>query len=319
MVKPRILVISNDTPTVALDLLRTKCDLTIIPSPHPTREHVLRVVPEHDGIYLSSKVNVDSEMLNAAGPNLKVVCTMAAGYDHLDIPEIKRRGIKVGNTSEVSSSAVADIAVMLLLCAARRANEGRLKLIEGKVKKSPQWLLGVDVKGSTIGIVGFGNIGQAIAKRLKGFEIKNILYTGHSKKKAGDELGAEFVSLDELLEESDFVIAATPLTNETLKMFNDNTFGKMKKTAVFVNVGRGKVVDTDALVRAVENRTIFAAGLDVVDPEPLPRDHKLLKLANIEIMPHQGNATVKIRNSMATTAAQNLLNALEGKPMIYPL
>ncbi|XP_051158688.1 glyoxylate reductase/hydroxypyruvate reductase-like [Leptopilina boulardi] len=319
MVKPRVLVISNDTPSVGLDLLRTKCDLTILPSSNPTREQVLKAIPGHDGIYLSVHANINSEMLDAAGPNLKVVSAMSAGYDHLDIPEIKRRGIKVGHTPEVLSSAVADIAVMLLLSASRRAYEGRLKLMEGKVENRPQWLLGVDVKGSTIGIVGFGNIGQAIAKRLKGFEIKNILYTGHTKKKAGDELGAEFVSLDELLEESDFVIAITPLTIETLKMFNDNTFGKMKKNAVFVNVGRGKVVDTDSLVRALKNKTIFAAGLDVVDPEPLPLDHELLKLPNCEIVPHQGSATIKTRNSMSRIAAQNLLNALEGKPMIYPL
>ncbi|XP_033227615.1 glyoxylate reductase/hydroxypyruvate reductase-like [Belonocnema kinseyi] len=319
MGRPRVLVNSNDTPQKGLDLLKTKCDLTIIPSPNPTREEILRVLPGHDAVFLAMHVNVNSEFLNVAGPTLKVVSAMSAGYDHLDVPEIKRRGIKVGHTPHVLTSSVADIAVMLLLNASRRAFEGRLLLTQGHTQSSPQWLLGVDVKGSTIGIVGFGNIGQAIAKRLKGFEISKIVYTGHSRKKAGDDLGAEFVSLDELLAQSDFVIAATPLTTETLQMFNDNTFSKMKNNAVFVNVGRGKVVDTGALVRALKNKTIFAAGLDVVDPEPLPSDHELLKLPNSEIIPHLGSATIDTRNSMSTTAAQNLLNALEGKPMIYPL
>lgn len=165
-----------------------------------------------------------------------------------------------------------------------------------------QWLLGQDLQGSTVGIVGLGNIGQEIVKRLKGFDVSRFIYTGHSRKKAGiyqdvrdfhyttftkcyficvgDELGAHFVSLDELLEQSDFVIVAVPLNNETRGLFNADTFGKMKKNAVFVNIGRGKVVNTDALVTALRTGTIFAAGLDVTDPEPLPPDHELLKLPN---------------------------------------
>lgn len=262
---------------------------------------------------------VNSEFLNIAGPNLKVVTTMSAGYDHLDVPEIKRRGIKVGHTPKVLSAAVAEIAVMLTLYAARRAHEGRLHLEEGKTQHALNWLLGQDLRGSTVGIVGLGNIGQAVAKRLVGFEIGTFLYTGHSRKKAGDDLGAKFVSLDQLLAESDFVIVATPLTNETRGLFNDSTFGKMKKNAVFVNVGRGKVVDTNALVKALKNKTIFAAGLDVTDPEPLPIDHELLKLPNAVIIPHLGSATIKTRNDMAIAAAQNILNGLDGKPLVYEL
>ncbi|XP_003703833.2 glyoxylate reductase/hydroxypyruvate reductase-like [Megachile rotundata] len=317
--RPRVLVTSNDVPSAGVDLLRTKCDVTVIQAITPSREDVLQVLPGHDAVFIAKHDNVNSEFLNIAGPSLKVVATMSAGYDHLDVPEIKRRGIKVGNTPVVLSAAVAEIAVLLTLNAARRAHEGRLKLEQGQVEHNLQWMLGQDLQGSIVGIVGLGSIGQAIVKRLKGFDVGRFVYTGHSRKKAGDELGAHFVSLDELLEQSDFVIVATPLTNETRGMFNDNTFGKMKKTAVFVNVGRGKVVNTEALVKALRDKRIFAAGLDVTDPEPLPTDHELLKLPNAVIIPHLGSATVKTRNNMAIAAAQNILNGLEDKPLVYAL
>ncbi|XP_076686636.1 glyoxylate reductase/hydroxypyruvate reductase [Andrena cerasifolii] len=317
--KPRVLVTSNDVPSAGIDLLRTKCDVTIIQAKVSTRDDVLQALAGHDAVFLASHHNVNSEFLDVAGPTLKVVSTMSAGYDHLDVPEIKRRGIKVGHTPMVLSGAVAEVAVLLTLNAARRTHEGRLKLEQAAVEHGSQWLLGQDLRGSTVGIVGLGSIGQAIVKRLKGFDVDRFIYTGHSRKKAGDELGAHFVSLDELLEQSDFVIVAVPLSNETMGLFNGDTFGKMKKTAVFVNIGRGKVVNTDALVKALRNKTIFAAGLDVTDPEPLPPDHELLKLPNAVIIPHLGSATVKTRRDMSTTAAQNILNGLEGKPLVYEL
>lgn len=319
MTKPKVLVNSCDAPKSGLDLLRTKCDLTILPDSNPTRQQILDAIPGHDAIFLAVHETINSEFLDIAGTSLKVVSTMSAGYDHLDVPEIKRRGIKVGHTPDVLSAAVSEIAVMLLLNAARRAHEGRKLLEAGDISKSPSWLLGQDLRDSTVGIVGLGGIGQATVKKLIPFEVKKFLYTGHSKKKAGDDLGAIFVSLDQLLEESDFIIVATPLTNETRGLFDDNMFNKMKKNAIFVNVGRGGVVKTNALLKALKNGTIFAAGLDVVDPEPLPKDHELLTLPNFEIVPHLGSATVKTRNDMSTVAAKNILNGLDGLPLIYPL
>lgn len=319
MTKPKVLVNSCDAPQSGLDLLRTKCDLTILPDSNPTRQQILDAIPGHDAIFLAVHETINSEFLDIAGTSLKVVSTMSAGYDHLDVPEIKRRGIKVGHTPDVLSAAVSEIAVMLLLNAARRAHEGRKLLEAGDISKSPSWLLGQDLRDSTVGIVGLGGIGQATVKKLIPFEVKKFLYTGHSKKKAGDDLGAIFVSLDQLLEESDFIIVATPLTNETRGLFDDNMFNKMKKNAIFVNVGRGGVVKTNALLKALKNGTIFAAGLDVVDPEPLPKDHELLTLPNFEIVPHLGSATVKTRNDMSTVAAKNILNGLDGLPLIYPL
>ncbi|CAG5095378.1 Similar to GRHPR: Glyoxylate reductase/hydroxypyruvate reductase (Homo sapiens) [Cotesia congregata] len=319
MSKPKVLVNRDDIPAAGLDLLRTKCELTILPGSNSTREEILRALPGHDGFYFFGHINVNTDFLDIAGPSLKVISTISAGFDHLDVPEIKRRGIKVGHTPTVLNAAVAEIAVMLLLNAARRAHESRSLLERGKVEAKPQWLLGRDVRGSTVGIVGLGMIGLAIAKRLVPFEIGRFLYTGHTPKKSADEIGAEFVSLDDLLKLSDFVIVATPLTIETHGLFDDVAFDKMKKTAIFINIGRGAVVKTDALLRALKEKKIFAAGLDVVDPEPLPKDHELLTLPNLEIVPHIGSATIKTRSDMAVVAAQNIINALEGKPLVYPL
>ncbi|NP_001127792.1 glyoxylate reductase/hydroxypyruvate reductase-like [Nasonia vitripennis] len=315
--KPRVLVAHNDTPQVAVDLLKTKCDVTILKPNWPTEAEVLKVLPEYDA--LLGKLHIDTDFLNAAGSKLKIISTPSAGYDHMNIQEIKKRGIKVGHAPKVLSGAVAETAVFLLLGAARRAHEGRLLLEQGKVENGFQWLLGHDLRNKTVGIVGLGNIGEEIVKRLKPFEIKKFFYTGHSRKKAGDDLGAEFVNLDTLLKESDFVISCVPLTPETDKMFSDDAFKKMRKTSVFVNIGRGKTVDTDALVRALKNQTIFAAGLDVTEPEPLPVGHELLKLPNAVIIPHMGSQTVETRNDMALAAAQNILNGLEGKTLLYEL
>ncbi|KAH0564420.1 glyoxylate reductase/hydroxypyruvate reductase-like [Cotesia glomerata] len=317
----KVLVTREDCPQAGLDLLRnSKCELTIVPGDYPSREEIIRAIPGHDALYVvGNHVNVNAELLDAAGPSLKIISTISSGYDHLDVPEIKRRGIIIGHTPVVLNAAVSEIAVMLLLTAARRAHESRLLLEAGKSERKPMWLLGQDVSGSTVGIVGLGMIGLAIAKRLVPFEIGRFLYTGHAPKKSADEIGAEFVSLDDLLELSDFVIVATPLTSETRGLFDDAAFDKMKKTAVFINIGRGAVVKTDALLRALKEKKIFAAGLDVVDPEPLPKDHELLTLPNLEIVPHIGSATVRTRNNMAIVAAQNLINALEGKPLVYPL
>lgn len=229
---------------------------------------------------------------------MKTVGTMSAGTNHIDIPELKKRGIKLGNTPMVLDDAVADTAILLALGAARRLHEGRLKIeqyilyfffykqikklfLRNQWRPNLQWMLGQDITGSTVGIVGLGGIGQTIVKKLKSFSVDKFLYTGHREKPEGKELGCQFVSLDTLVKESDFVIVACPLTSETKSMFNDEIFNKMKKTSVFVNISRGEVVDQDALIRALKGGKIFAAGLDVMTPEPLPPGHELLKLPNV--------------------------------------
>ncbi|KAK0179593.1 hypothetical protein PV327_005331 [Microctonus hyperodae] len=319
MSKWKVLVTRHDTPLTGLKLLESRCDVTILSGEAPTRADLIQAIPGHDAIFLSDHSHVNAELLDVAGDKLKVVSTMSAGYEHLDVAEIKRRGIKVGHTPVVLSAAVAEVAILLLLNATRRAHEGRLLLEDGKFQPKPTTLLGNDIRGSTVGIVGLGSIGVEIVKRLISFQVERFVYTGHARKKIGDDLGAKFVTLDELLKMSDFVVVATPLTNETHGLFDDAAFDKMKKTAVFVNIGRGPVVKTDALLRALKEKKIFAAGLDVVDPEPLPKGHELFTLPNFEILPHLGSSTVKTRNDMATVAAQNIINALDGKPLVYPL
>ncbi|XP_014206940.1 glyoxylate reductase/hydroxypyruvate reductase [Copidosoma floridanum] len=314
-VVPRVLVAHSDIPTPAIDLLKQRFDVEVIDS--KSADDVLKVVSEFDAVM--GKIHIDAKFLDNAGNRLRVVSTPSAGYDHMDVVEIKKRGIKVGNAPQVLSAAVAEIAVFLLLGAVRRAHEGRLLLDRGEVVKGFQFMLGHDLRNKTVGIVGFGSIGEAIAKRLVPFEVKKFLYCGHSKKKAGDQIGADFVSLDKLLQESDIVINCVPLNEETENMFDDEVFKKMKSTAVFVNVGRGRTVDTDALVRALKNKTIYAAGLDVTEPEPLPVDHELLKLENVVLLPHMGSQTIETRTDMAIAAAENIINALEGKPMRFEL
>ncbi|XP_058795756.1 glyoxylate reductase/hydroxypyruvate reductase-like isoform X4 [Phymastichus coffea] len=286
--RPRVLVVHNDTPQSALDLLKTKCDVTLMRSNWPTTNEILKVIPEHDALF--GVVPIDAKFLDAAGNRLKIISTPTAGFDHLHVAEIKKRGIKIGHTPKILSAAVAETAVFLLLGAARRAHEGRLQLEQGKTGSGFSWLLGHDLRNKTVGIVGLG-----------------------------DELGAEFVSLDDLLKQSDFVIDSVPLNSETEEMFDDDAFKKMKKTAVFVNIGRGKTVHTDALVRALKNATIFAAGLDVTEPEPLPVDHELLQLPNVVIVPHMGTQTIETENDMAIAAVQNILYSFDGKPLLYEI
>nr|CAD7399914.1 unnamed protein product [Timema poppensis] len=199
----------------------------------------------------------------------------------------------------------------------------------------PQWLLGQQLKDSVVGIVGLGGIGQAISKRLRAFEISKLLYTGHKPKPEATTYSAEFVSLDTLLRESDYVLIACPLNSETRSMFNEGAFSKMKPNSILVNISRGEffmydlnsfrdeneeeVVDQSALVKALETGQIFAAGLDVMYPEPLPPDHKLLSLNNCVIVPHLGSATLKTRTDMAMLTARNIIAGLEGTPLPAPL
>ncbi|XP_071642248.1 glyoxylate reductase/hydroxypyruvate reductase-like isoform X3 [Temnothorax longispinosus] len=287
----KVLVDHKDVPQPGIKLLEdNNCEITILENYNADvyRQKILAALREQsfDAVFLapcsSSHVKVDKEFLDAAGKNLKVISTMTSGYDHLDLTLIKERGIKAGHAPKVLSAAVAEMAVLLLLSAARRARESRKKLENCERSTGPQWLLGRDLRGSTVGIFGLGNIGQEIVKRLKAFEVGKFIYTGPSRKREDEELGAEYVSWDKLLEQSDFLVISAPLTSKTRKLFDDDAFEKMKKKKpVFVNVARGEIVDTAALQRALCKMKIFAAGLDVTDPEPLPRKHELLKLRNV--------------------------------------
>ncbi|KAF5293825.1 hypothetical protein FQA39_LY03310 [Lamprigera yunnana] len=276
----KVFIVSNDLPQSAVDLLRSKFD-TIVDD-EITKEAILSKVGGVSAIFWSTKLRLDGDIIAAAGPQLEVVSIMAVGFDNIDVQELKKRNIKLSNTPGVINSAVADVAVMLTLAASRRLHEGRLHIENGTWNFGRLWMLGQELSGSTVGIVGFGGIGQEIVRKLTVFDVKQFLYCGHKERLEGNVYGAKFVTFDTLLRTSDFVVVACPLSRETYNMFNDEAFATMKKTSVFVNVGRGAIVDQPALIKALRENSIFAAGLDVMMPEPLPNYNELLTLPNCE-------------------------------------
>ncbi|NXQ00058.1 GRHPR reductase, partial [Vidua macroura] len=255
------------------------------------------------------------------GPGLKVISTLSVGFDHLALDEIKKRGIRVGYTPDVLTDATAELSVALLLSACRRLPEAAEQVKSGGwTTWKPLWMCGHGLSDSTVGIVGLGRIGQAVARRLKPFGVRRFLYTGSGPKpESAAEFGAEFVPLTRLAEESDFVVVTCALTPATQGMCNKDFFGRMKKTSVFVNTSRGAVVNQEDLYEALAQGQIAAAGLDVTTPEPLPTDHPLLSLRNCVILPHIGSATYATRSAMAVLAAKNLLAGLRGEPMPHEL
>ncbi|XP_074061649.1 glyoxylate reductase/hydroxypyruvate reductase [Macrotis lagotis] len=281
------------------------------------REDLLKGVAGAQGLLCLLSDKIDKKLLDAAGPNLKVISTLSVGVDHLALDEIKKREIRVGYTPDVLTDATAELAVALLLTTSRRLPEGIEEVKNGGwTSWKPLWLCGYQLMNSTVGIIGLGRIGQAIAHRLKPFGVEKFLYTGRQPKpKEAAEFQAEFVSTEELAAQSDFVVVACALTPETKMLCNKNFFQKMKKTAVFVNISRGDVVNQEDLYQALKNGQIAAAGLDVTSPEPLPTNHPLLSLKNCVILPHVGSATFGTRNTMAVIAVNNLLAGLKGEPM----
>jgi lactate dehydrogenase-like 2-hydroxyacid dehydrogenase len=236
---------------------------------------------------------------------LRAISNYAVGTDNVDLDAATRRGIPVGNTPDVLTDATADLAFALLLALARRLPEGERDVREGQwVTFEPDRNLGAEVTGATLGIVGFGRIGQAVARRAEGFGMTIL----HSARSGG-------VPLEELLERADFVTLHCPLTPETRHLIDDAALSRMKPTALLVNSARGPIVDSTALGRALRERAIGGAALDVTDPEPLPADHPLLRAPNLLVVPHIGSATVRTRHKMTEIAVDNLLAALAGEPM----
>lgn len=276
--KPKVLVTHTKLPDKAINYLRQKCEVSFAKSNE--RSEILEKVRGVDGLLWASLDKLNAEILDAAGPQLKSISVKSAGLDYVDVAEIKRRNIPLGYTPILPSEPTSEAAIGLALAAARRFREGRLNMERNQWEDQPQTFLGVEIRSSVIGIVGFGGIGQAIAQDIAGFNPQAILYSGHSEKPEGEKLNAKLVSFDELIAMSDFVFITCPLNGETKKMFNAEVFEKMKPTAVLVNVSRGDIVDQEALYDALKNRKIFAAGLDVMTPEPLPSDDPLMTLPN---------------------------------------
>jgi lactate dehydrogenase-like 2-hydroxyacid dehydrogenase len=299
-----------------LDLLAGQCDVDLWDSDLPIpRDVLLQRVGDKDGLYCLLTERIDDELLDAA-PRLRVISQMAVGVDNIDVPACTRRGIPVGNTPGVLTETTADLTWALLLAAARRVVEGVDYVRAGQwLTWSPTALLGPDVHGATLGIVGFGRIGQAVARRARGFDMR-ILYASRQRKPDAEQsLGASYADLDTLLAQSDFVSLHTSLTSETYHLIDAAALAKMKRTAVLINAARGGVVDHDALVEALRTGEIACAALDVTEPEPLPADHLLVHLPNCIVVPHIASASVATRNKMATMAAENLMAGLRGEAL----
>ena len=279
----------------------------------PSPDELAALLDGCDGAITLLTDHIDGAVLDRE-PQLKVVSNFAVGYDNVDVPACTERGVAVCNTPGVLTETTADFAFALLMAAARRVVEGADYVRAGKWQTwGPTLLLGRDLHGATLGIVGFGRIGKEMAKRARGFDMRVLAYDAYHDEDAARELGVTFVELDDLLRESDFVTLHCALTEETHHLIGARELGLMKPTAILVNAARGPVVDTDALVAALRDGTIGGAALDVTDPEPLPADHPLVPLPNCIVVPHIASATVATRDNMATLAVRNALSVLRGE------
>ncbi|XP_044061303.1 glyoxylate reductase/hydroxypyruvate reductase [Siniperca chuatsi] len=311
--------VTRRIPQEGMKILSTAgvCEVSLWDSDEPvSRAELLKGVQGAHGLLCLLSDKIDAEVLDAAGPNLKVISTLSVGFDHLALDEIKKRGIRVGYTPDVLTDATAELTVALLLAAARRLPEGVEEVKNGGWSSwKPLWLCGYGLSGSTVGIIGLGRIGMAIARRLMPFGVKRLLYSGRTAKAHAAEVNGEFVPQDTLVSESDFIVVSCSLTPETQGLCDKAFFSKMKNTAVFVNSSRGAVVNQEDLYEALTSGQIAAAGLDVTTPEPLPTNHPLLTLKNCVVLPHIGSATYSTRGVMAALSAQNLLGGLQGTDM----
>ncbi|MDJ0705260.1 MAG: D-glycerate dehydrogenase [Leptolyngbyaceae cyanobacterium MO_188.B28] len=305
--------ITRNLPT-NLDALRQIASVEVWPEREPPPYQVLlEKVKDIDGLLCLLTDQIDPHLMEV-GANLKVISQMAVGYDNIDIPAATVRRLPVGHTPGVLTNATADLTWALLMAAARRVVEADQFTRSGQwTTWEPDLLLGPDVSGATLGIVGLGRIGQAVARRASGFDMK-ILYANRTpcSLEVEEALGAEFVELDDLLQKSDFVTIHTPLSEETRHLFGQAQFDQMKPTAILINTARGPIVDPEALYNALTNGQIAGAALDVTDPEPIPMDSALLSLSNLIVTPHIGSASRQARGKMADMAIANLLAGLKG-------
>ena len=313
--KDKIVICSGKIRPVALKYLQDKVMLKSWQQrgrvPEPQWTEWLR---EADALYSSGNIRIDEALLQKA-PKLQVVAQASVGYDNFDVEACRAHNVKIGNTPGVLVNAVADIAYGLLIDTARGIVRGHLHAKSGLWGERKALGLGVDLYGKTLGVVGFGDIGSAIAGRARASGMR-VIYHNRHRRLNDAALGAVYVPWEELLRTSDFIVVAVTLNPSTQGMFNEAAFAAMKDGVRFVNISRGKVVDTDALYRALKSGKVAAAGLDVTEPEPLPGDHPLLTLPNITVTPHMASATEETRDEMALVTAKNIVAALSGQPML---
>ena len=315
---PEKVLVTREIPEAGLRPLEGY-DLTVLSEAPPGRDELLEAARGAAGVLSNVTEKIDAEFMDAAGDNLKVVANMAVGYDNIDVVAAKERGIVVTNTPGVLDETTADTAFMLLLAAARRLGESERILRAGDWHWwGPKLFVGVDVWGKTLGVVGMGRIGQAVAKRGRGFGMEILYHNRSRKEEIEKELGTRYVGLDELLETADFVSVHTPLTEETRHLIGREELDRMKPTAVLINTSRGPVVDEEALADALAEGRIFAAGLDVYEEEPKVHP-KLLERENAVLAPHIGSGSRETRDGMAVLAAENVVAVLSGREPKTPV
>ncbi|MCX7845410.1 MAG: glyoxylate reductase [Dictyoglomaceae bacterium] len=307
--------VTRRIPEEGLKIVAEYCDMEVsdydgvLP-----RELLLEKVQGVDGILSLLTDNIDKEVMDSAGPQLKVISNYAVGFNNIDVKEATRRGIMVTNTPGVLTETTADFAWTLMMAIARRVVEADKFVREGKFRGwEPLLLLGTDIYGATLGIIGFGRIGQAMAKRAKGFDMKILYYdVQRVAKEIEDKFGVEYKPLKELLQESDFVSIHVPLTEETYHLIGEEELKLMKKEAYLINTARGPIVDEKALCKALKENWIRGAALDVFEREP-EVEPDLLKLDNVVLAPHIASASFETRTKMAIMAGENLVKALKGE------
>jgi glyoxylate reductase len=313
MAKPRVFVTRN-IPDKGFELIRDFCDVDLwTDEMPPSRADLLQRVSGVDALLCLLTDKIDAEAMDAAGAQLKVISNFAVGFDNIDVNAATARKIPVGNTPDVLTDATADFAFALILSVGRYLVQGARYVRNGQWKTwNPMLYLGVELKGATLGLVGFGRIGKAMARRAMGFDM-SVIYFDPNETKVDFDIKATSVDFETLLADSDFISLHTPLTADTHHLIGSESLAKMKPNAVLVNTSRGPVVDLEALYQALKQGRIFGAGLDVTEPEPLPLDHPLFTLDNIIITPHIASASKSARDKMSWMAAQNLISGLKGE------
>jgi len=309
--------ITRRIPEQGIKLIAEFCDVTIHPGETPPDEkEIISNIKDKDAILCLLSDRINKNIMDAA-QELKVISTMSAGFEHIDVNEATNKGIYIGYTPGILTDATADLAFTLLLSVSRRIVEADrfVRALNWKIAWSPELLLGQSLCGRTIGIIGLGRIGKGVAKRSQGFGVK-IIYTNKTRLSSEEEKGldVEYRLLDDLLVESDFVSLHIPLTKETYHIIDEKRLRLMKPDAILINTSRGSVVDEAALIKALMEKRIAGAGIDVFEKEPVDADNPLLKMDNVILLPHIGSANKQTRGKMSEIAADNLLAVLRGQP-----
>jgi glyoxylate reductase len=314
--------VTRQLPKEVFQGIPESVEITTYPeADHPIpRADLLRSVHGKDAIVSMLTDTIDGEVLDAAGPKLRVIANMAVGYDNVDLIAARDRGVVVTNTPDVLTETTADLAWALLLATARQLPQAERFLRNGQWKTwSPFLLNGLDVYGRNLGILGLGRIGEAVARRAMGFGMKVLYHNRSQRPHLEEKFGYQYRSLPELLAETDFLMVLTPATPETKGIIGESELARMKPTSVIINVGRGSAIDENALYQALKSNRIWAAGLDVYNEEPLSKGHPFFGLPNAVLLPHIGSASIDTRLRMARLAIDNAIACLHGHPPITPV